>query len=67
MKNIILVIALCMAAALCGCGEKTELHCDSCGKLVFADADSNMDEDWIIYCRDCEEALFGDNPVVKEG
>mgnify|MGYP003400080934 CR=1 FL=1 len=23
--------------------------------------------DWIIYCKQCEKDLFGDNPVVSPG
>ena len=43
-----------LVLGLTACGKKT-LHCDLCGKEVSAD--SNMDEDWIIYCEECEPEL----------
>lgn len=47
-------------------GEKKTVHCDNCGKAVEIDADSDMEEDWIIYCRDCEHEL-GLDTVVRDG
>lgn len=66
IKRIITIFALLLilTLSLCGCGEKKTLHCDNCGIEVKADADSNMEEDWIIYCEDCNEELFGDDPVL---
>ena len=52
MKKIIILIGIIIAMLLTfvGCGEKITLHCDNCGKEVLADVDSNMTEDWAIYC-----------------
>lgn len=64
-RILALVFALLMLCALlCGCGEKKELTCDNCSKKVFVDADSNMEEDWAIYCEECNEELFGDDPIL---
>ena len=51
---------------LAGCGEKKIVHCDGCGKECKIAADSPMEEDWIIYCSDCEKKL-GLDKVVQDG
>ena len=48
-------------------GETAPATCDKCGKEVTVAGNSNMEEDWTIYCSECEEAIFGENPVVSEG
>lgn len=69
MKFIsVLILCLAMMLMLFGCGKEPKLlHCDRCGKELTVDGDSNMEEDWIIFCPACEEEAFGDNPVVQEG
>ncbi|MBQ3231020.1 MAG: hypothetical protein IJB49_08405 [Clostridia bacterium] len=67
MKRLILVILIAfLALGLLACGEKKTLHCDHCGAGVEVDADSNMEESWIIYCEACNEKLFGDNSLFTE-
>ena len=61
---LVIVLALMLTLAACG-GEKRIVHCDHCGDEVKIDADSNMEEDWIIYCGPCNEALFGGTLVEK--
>ncbi len=63
---LLLLIVLAAALLLVGCGATKTLHCDRCGKAVRVSADSNMDEDWILYCRDCEKALGLDKLVEKD-
>lgn len=65
-KRIVAVIfaTLTLLSTLCGCGEKKELTCDHCGEKVVTSAKSNMEEDWIIYCEECNEKLFADDPVL---
>lgn len=53
-RLLAVLLAVAMLALLGGCGEKRTVHCDGCGKEMFVDAGSNMDEDWIIFCPDCE-------------
>lgn len=55
----ILLIAL-MVLTFCACGKVT-LHCDGCGKEVKCD--DKMDEEWIIYCADCEKDLGLDDII----
>lgn len=62
-KFVLLSLVLAMLFAFGGCGEKKILKCDNCGNDVSADADSNVEDDWIIYCAECEEELFSDGLV----
>lgn len=55
MKRIaLLLLAAVLAVSLLACGKVT-LHCDSCGKEVRADA--KMNEEWIVFCKDCEPEI----------
>ena len=53
-------LPLVCALLMLGCAKKT-LHCDGCGKEVKVSADSNLTEDSIILCKDCQNKLYG-NP-----
>ena len=66
MKRIVclLIAILLLLTLLSACGEKKILHCDHCGDEVEVEADSNMEEDWIVYCGPCNEELFGDDPLL---
>lgn len=65
MKKLLCFLgALSVLLALTGCGKTKLLHCDHCGKEVSVKESSNMEEDWIIYCEECNEELFGDDPVL---
>ena len=50
-KMIALLLAAVLAVALMACGKVT-VHCDGCGKELRVD--SKMDEEWIVFCSDCE-------------
>ena len=65
-KRIVAVIfaMLVLLSTLCGCGEKKELTCDHCGTKVLVSAKSNMQENWIVYCEECNEKLFSDDPIL---
>ena len=55
LKRIIALLLLAvMVLTFCACGKVT-LHCDGCGKEVKCD--KKMDEEWIIFCADCEKDL----------
>ena len=60
---MLLVVALCFLFVGCGVPTKT-LHCDRCGKEVKVAADSNMTEDWDLFCPECAEEL-GLNDLVE--
>ena len=57
LKKIILSLAIlaCILSTAACSGEKKQLTCDGCGKVVEVNADSNMEEDWIIFCDECGE------------
>lgn len=66
MKQTISLLLLALSLlSLSGCAAR-ELTCDGCGRKVTVNADSNMEEDWIIYCGDCNEELFGDDPLLGD-
>lgn len=65
-RHLLLVLILSLSMFILGsCGAKT-LHCDGCGKELKVANSSNMEEDWIVFCKDCEEEVFGDEPLVSE-
>lgn len=73
LKKILLtMLALSVLLCLCACGKEEPakeeptriVHCDHCGEAVEIEEDSNMTEDWIIYCGPCNEKLFGDDPLL---
>lgn len=58
MKRVLLImLALLMMTALCACGEQKQLQCDGCGTMVSVNADSDMTDEWLIYCGECEKEL----------
>lgn len=64
MKRLIAIALLILALlglAACG-GEKRIVHCDRCGKEIEIPADSNVTEDWIVMCKECEEEV---GPIVQ--
>ena len=63
-KVIILLSVVALLLALAACGATKILHCDHCGKEISVKESSNMEEDWIIYCKDCNEELFGDDLLL---
>lgn len=66
-RCIAMLLALTVLLTLAACGKTKTVHCDRCGKDISIEASSNMTDEWIIYCSECEEEVFGDNPVVSPG
>lgn len=62
-KIIIALLIMLFLVTAAGCGEKIILHCDKCGTEVEVDADSNMTEEWAIFCEECAEEV--DNGIEK--
>ena len=44
-----------------GCGKTRIVHCDRCGKEITVPENSNVTEEWILFCEDCEKEV---GPVV---
>ena len=59
MKKILLIIsALLLILSFAGCTAATKtINCDNCGKEIEIAADSNVNDDWSIFCEECEEEL----------
>ncbi len=67
IKNtVILILALLLSLSVAGCGENKILHCDHCNAEVEVGNKSNMTEEWIIYCEECNEKLFGDDSALND-
>ncbi len=67
--TVLPVVLILMAAVLCGCGKTAAtrtVHCDHCGKEISVPEGSNMTEDWILYCTDCEKELGLDTIIPAE-
>lgn len=60
-KIFALLFILMVLFSFVACGASKILHCDACGVEVKVKESSNMEEDWIIYCKDCNEELFGED------
>ena len=69
MKRIFcFILCLVMLLGICaGCGATKIVICDHCGAEITIDADSNMDDSWIIFCKECEEELWGEDGMVEPG
>ncbi len=65
MKMKYFVALILMLLMLAGCGGSKIVTCDSCGKDIDVGANSNITEEWIVYCKDCELELFGEDGVVS--
>ena len=65
MRRLAALLALAML--LTGCGGSKTVTCDHCGADITLSEDSNITDEWIVFCKECEETLFGDNPVVSPG
>jgi len=63
-KSIIALFLLFIILFAAGCKKKI-LHCDSCNAEISVKESSNMEEDWIIYCAECNEELFGNDPLLN--
>lgn len=63
-KILCLLLVVVMLLTLMGCGEKRTVTCDSCGTDIKLKADSNITDEWIVFCKDCELELFGEEGIV---
>ena len=65
MKRIcVLLLAVLILLSLSSCLKTKTLHCDHCNKEISVKESSNMEEDWTIYCEECNEKLFGADPIL---
>ena len=65
-RNWMCLLLILSAMLLGGCKKETRtVHCDRCGEEIALDADSNITEDWIVFCKTCELEAFGESGVVS--
>lgn len=64
-KRNIIALLLIFILLLAGCAKETKtVTCDGCGGEIVLEADSNITDDWIVFCKTCEQELFGGTGVV---
>lgn len=64
-KGLILILLVLLLA---GCGKETRtVVCDGCGADITVEADSNITDEWTIFCEQCEQEAFGGTGVVEAG
>ena len=61
-KLLCLLPALVMLLTLIACGDAKTVSCDRCGAEIIVEKDSNINDDWIVFCKDCEEEI---GPMVE--
>ena len=65
MKKIVcLMMALVLMLTLVACGKRI-VTCDGCGKDIEVQAKSNVTDEWILYCSECEVELFGEDGLIS--
>lgn len=57
-KSTFLLILAALLLTFSGCEKDRVVHCDRCGAEIILDADSKIKEDWIVFCKDCEEPVI---------
>jgi uncharacterized lipoprotein YehR (DUF1307 family) len=65
MKKIVcLMMALVLMLTLVACGKKT-VTCDGCGEEIKVKGNSNITDEWIVYCKTCKTELFGEDGLIS--
>ena len=62
-KLLCLVLVLMLLLPGCTKDQRT-VTCDGCGAEITVDADSNITDEWILFCKTCETEKFGGTGVV---
>ena len=55
IKIVLTIVALILAFGMASCCAKKELIFDGCGKKVEVAANSNMTDEWVLFCDECGE------------
>lgn len=59
LKIISSILIAALMLILAGCATKV-LHCDKCNSEVKVQENSNMEEDWAIFCESCNEEIMAE-------
>lgn len=63
-KMWIALLAVAALLSMAACGEQRTVSCDRCGTDIRVEKDSNITDDWIVFCEDCEAEI---GPIVEPG
>ena len=63
-KLLCLFLVVVMLLTLVACGQKRTVICDGCGTEITVKDNSNITDEWIVFCEKCELELFGEDGVV---
>ena len=63
-KMICLLLILAWLLTLVGCGTRT-VTCDGCGAEISVKENSNVTDEWTLFCSQCEKDLFGEDGIVS--
>lgn len=66
-KTLCILMTAGILFTLTACAKTKALHCDNCGKEITVKESSDMDDSWLIYCEECNEELFGEDPLLGNG
>lgn len=66
-KWCILFLVVSLLVTMAACGKTKTVTCDHCGEAITLPEDSNITDEWIVYCKECELELFGEDGVVQPG
>jgi hypothetical protein len=68
IRKLLCLLLIPVLLLLGGCGKETRtVTCDGCGTEITLDADSNITDEWIVFCKTCEQEKFGGTGVVDGG
>ena len=63
MKKAVAILLAALLLVFCvGCGETVIVHCDACGAEIKT-SNTNITEDWIIFCKECSEKMDVENHI----
>ena len=63
MRKLLCLLLALAVVCLVGCGARA-VACDRCGKEITVGKNSNVTDEWILYCKACETELFGQDGLV---
>ena len=61
-RMLVLLLVIAFVLGMAACGKTKIVHCDRCDAEIEVKADSNVEEDWIVFCADCEKEV---GPIVE--
>ena len=63
-KATAILLVLVLLLSLAACAKTRTVTCDRCGTDVEVDEKSNITDEWIVFCKDCEAEV---GPIVEPG